>query len=113
LDKNEYLAAILKDLSKAFACLPHDLLLLKLNAYGLSKSSLDLLCSYLTNRKQCVKLNQNLSNMLPIFKGVPQGSILVPILFKNFISDLFVSVKKTVLCIITLMIILCENLIKL
>jgi hypothetical protein len=113
LDKNEYLAAILMDLSKAFDCLPHDLLLLKLNAYGLSKSSLDLLCSYLTNRKQCVKLNQNLSNMLPIFKGVPQGSILVPILFKNFISDLFVSVKKTVLCIITLMIILCENLIKL
>lgn len=82
LDKNEYLAAILMDLSKAFDCLPHDLLLLKLNAYGLSKSSLDLLYSYLTNRKQCVKLNQNLSNMLPIFKGVPQGSILGPILFK-------------------------------
>jgi hypothetical protein len=76
LDKNEYLAAILMDLSKAFDCLPHDLLLMKLNAYGLSKSSLDLLYSYLTNRKQCVKLNQNLSNMLPIFKGVPQGSIL-------------------------------------
>jgi hypothetical protein len=37
------------------------LLFLKLNAYGLSKSSLNLLCSYLTNRKQCVKLNQNLS----------------------------------------------------
>jgi hypothetical protein len=66
LDKNEYLTAILMDLSKAFDCLPHDSLLLKLNAYGLSKSSLDLLCSYLTNRKQCVKLNQNLSNMLPI-----------------------------------------------
>lgn len=67
LDKNEYLAAILMDLSKAFDCLPHDLLLLKLNAYGLSKSSLDLLYSYLSNRKQCVKLNHNLSNMLPIF----------------------------------------------
>ena len=67
LDKNEYLAAILMDLSKAFDCLPHDLLLLKLNPYGLSKSSLDLLCSYLTKRKQCVKLNQNLSNMFPIF----------------------------------------------
>ena len=52
LDKNEYLAAILMDLSKAFDCLPHDLLLLKLNAYGLSKSSLDLLCSYLTKRAE-------------------------------------------------------------
>ena len=76
LDKNEYLAAILMDLSKAFDCLPHDLLLMKLNAYGLSKSSLDLLYSYLTNRKQGVKRNQNLNNMLAIFKGVPQGSIL-------------------------------------
>jgi hypothetical protein len=94
LDKNEYLAAIPMDLSKAFDCLPHDLLLLKLNAYGLSKSSLDLLYSYLTNRKQCVKLNQNLSNMLPIFKGVPQGSIHEPILFKFFINDLFFSVKN-------------------
>jgi hypothetical protein len=45
LDKNENLAAILMDLSKAFDCLPHDLLLLILNANGLSKSSLDLLCS--------------------------------------------------------------------
>jgi hypothetical protein len=94
LDNNEYLAAILMEILKAFDCLPHDLLLLKLNAYGLSKSSLDLLYSYLTNRKQCVKLNQNLSNMLPIFKGVPQGSILGPILFKNVINDLFFSVKK-------------------
>ena len=81
LDKNEYLAAILMEILKVFDCLPHDLLLLKLNAYGLSKSSLDLLYSYLTNRKQCIKLNQNLSNMFPIFKGVPQGSILGPILF--------------------------------
>ena len=78
------------DLSKTFDFLPHDLLLLKLNAYGLSKSFSDLLYSYLTNRKQCVKLNQNLFNMLPIFKG----SILGLILFNIFINDLFFSVKK-------------------
>ena len=91
LDNTEYLAAIIMDLSKDFDFLPHDLLLLKLNIYGLSKSFLDLLYSYLTNRKQCVKLNQNLSNMLPIFKG----SILGLILFNIFINDLFFSVKKT------------------
>ena len=108
LDKNEYLAAIIMDLSKAFDCLPHDLLLVKLNAYGLSKSSLDLRCSYLLNRKQCVKLNQNLSNMLP--KGYIKAQYLDQSYF-NKRSVLFC--KKTVLCIITLMIILCQNLMKL
>ena len=82
------------DLSKAFDCLPHDLLLLKLKAYDLAKYSLDLLHSYLSNRKQCVKLNKNLSGMLDIFKGVPQGLILGPILFNIFLNDLFFSVKN-------------------
>ena len=66
LDKNEYLAAILMDLSKAFGCLPHDLLLMKLKAYGLSQSALEMLNSYLTNRKQCVKIGQNTSDLLDI-----------------------------------------------
>ena len=78
LDKNEYITAIRMDLSKAFDC-PHDLLLLYLHAYGLANSSLNLLYSYLTNRKPCVKLNQNLSSMSDIIKGVPQGSILDPL----------------------------------
>ena len=55
LDENKYVAAILMDLSKAFDCLPHDLLLLKLKYYGLSENALKLMKSYLTNRKQCVK----------------------------------------------------------
>lgn len=75
LDQNEYLAAILMDLSKVFDCLPHDLLLLKLKAYGLSKPALDLLNSYLSERTQCVKINQTLSSMKDFNKGVPQGSI--------------------------------------
>ena len=61
LDDNKFVAAVLMDLSKAFDCLPHDLLLLKLEAYGLSKSSLNLINNYLSNRKQCVKVGTSIS----------------------------------------------------
>ena len=76
----KYVAAILMDLSKAFDCLPHDLLLLKLKYYGLSDNALKLMESYLTNRKQCVKLGSAKSNFELILKGVPQESILGPVL---------------------------------
>jgi hypothetical protein len=58
------------DLSKSFDCLPHDLLILKLESYGLSKSALNLLKSYPSNIKQCVKIGQSVSEMLDIYKGV-------------------------------------------
>lgn len=93
LDDNKYVAAILMDLSKAFDCLPHDLLLLKLKQYGVTDSALNLLTSYLTNRKQCTKLGGILSSMNDIQKGVPQGSILGPILFNIFINDMFYFVQ--------------------
>lgn len=89
LDNDKYLAAILMDLSKAFDCLPHDLLLLKLSNYGVNDSALNLLKSYLSDRKQCFKLSQCSSQMLEIYKGVPQGSILGPILFKYFVNDIY------------------------
>lgn len=86
-DNNKYVAAILMDLSKAFDCLPHDLLLMKLGCYGVSDQAPDLLTNYFTNRKQCVKLGSNLSSFKDIYKGVSQGSILDPVFFNTFINE--------------------------
>ena len=80
------------DLSKAFDGLPHDLILLKPEAYGLSEKSINLLNSYLSGKKQCVKVKTICSSFETVYKGVPQGSILDPILFKFFINDIFYSV---------------------
>ena len=89
LDKNYYAAAVLMDLSKAFDCLPHDILLDKLSFYGDSSHSVSLLKSYLTNRKQQIQISSILSGWTDIQKGVPQGSILGPLLFNILINDIF------------------------
>jgi hypothetical protein len=69
LDNNKYVAAILMNLSKAFDCLPHNLLIEKLKTYRLSDKSLKLLLNYLANRKQCVKVGSSFSNWEEIYKG--------------------------------------------
>ena len=89
VDNGGAFGALLTDLSKAFDCLPHELLFAKLDAYGFDKSSLKLIHSYLSNRKQRVKINDRYSSWSEILFGVLQGSILGPLLFNIFICDVF------------------------
>ena len=89
VDKGRTFAALLTDLSKAFDCLSHDLIIAKLNSYGFSLSAAKLMQSYLCNRKQRTKINTAYSSWKEILCGVPQGSILGTLFFNILICDLF------------------------
>ena len=82
------------DLSKAFDCVPHDLLIAKFEAYGINENLLAYLQLRLSNRKQCVRINNITSDFETIISGVPQGSIVGPILFNCFINDFFCFTEK-------------------
>ena len=96
LDENNLVGAILMDLSKAFDCLPHDLLIAKLEAYGVTKDALKLIPPYLSQRKQFVKNGGSVSLLKIIVSGVPQRSILRQILFNIFINDIFLILGQDV-----------------
>ena len=88
-------------LPKAQDCLKDDQLLPKLQAYGFSKESIRLSISYLTNRTRRIKIGSKFSDWANIVKGVPQSSILRPLLFNIFINYLFFFSAKCEICYFT------------
>ena len=95
LDKRNIAGALLTDLSKAFDCLNHELLIAKLEAYGFDYLSLAYIYSYLSDREQRTKVNNSFSNWSDIKAGIPQGSIIGPLLFNIYINDIFFFVNES------------------
>ena len=94
LDQKHAVGALFMDLSKAFDCLPHGLLMAKLHDYILSPAACCLLGDYLSGRWQQVKISNVRSTRETLAKGVPQGSIVGPLLFNIFIDDMFYFTDK-------------------
>ena len=88
-DNSKIVVALLTDLSKAFYCLNHELLIAKLHAYGFDNQALLYTHSYLSDRKQKTKVNNSLSGWCDILSRVHQGSIIGPFLFNIYLNGIF------------------------
>ena len=98
LDNKGFVGAVLMDLSNAFDCLNHELLLAKLTAYGFSTNAIRMVCSYLTGRRQRIKENGSFSSWKEVKLGVPQGSVLGPLWFIILTNDIFFLLNETEIC---------------
>ena len=119
LDKGGLAGTLLIDLSKAFDCLNHELFIAKViahgfsasahgfsasaygfsaSAHGFSASALRLIHSYLSERMQRVKMNGSFSTWRETIVGVPQGSVLGPLLFKKYLNDIIMFLNDTQIC---------------
>ena len=98
LDLKQKVGLMMMDLSKAFDCISHDLIIAKLYAYGFDKCSLKFIYSYLKGRCQRVKINTNYSSWKDVLTGGPQGSVLGPLLFNIFLNDIFYFVNEKDIC---------------
>ena len=94
MDEKKISILVLMDMSKAFDSVNHDMFLFKLRSLGVSPSALEWFESYLKGRYQHVRIGNVASQSLPVYYGVPQGSILGPVLFTVYINDLFKTVPK-------------------